>query len=179
MDMMDGYPHQAPSAYVADYSRNLREHFLKSYGVSDLTIELEDGSFWKVNRFEMHKILSWASNDILCVTPSQWGLYNTYMIYNTTTGDSVGADLFIGPIAFGPKTHWISAIDPWARRIFLEDGSFWDVRGLDSVSNWAPYDTVIIGTGAHEWMGHHDSVLINVNMNHYVYANEGAKVWSR
>lgn len=154
---------------------DIRDHFLMSYSFFDNTVELEDGSFWKVNSFDMHKIRSWASNDILTITPNSWPFSGEYKISNMTTGDSIAADLYVGPIAFGPNTHWIISIDPWLNRVYLENGTYWDVRSLDShiLSQWTINDTVILGRGDNEWFGFHDSVLINVDMNQYAYANQG------
>jgi len=166
----------AQQAFIMPYPLvDIRDHFLMSYSYFDNTIELEDGSFWKVNGFDMHKLRSWASNDVLTIIPNSWPFSGEYKITNRTTGDSIAADLFIGPIAFGPSTHWIVSIDPWLNRVYLENGTYWDVRSLDShlLSQWALNDTVILGRGGNEWFGFHDSTLINVNMNQHAYANQG------
>lgn len=155
-----------------------RDHFLASYSFDDNTIELEDGSFWKVNFWDMNKIRTWAGNDPLTLTPN--GLFGSqYLITNQVTGSTLAVDLIVGPIAFGPQTHWITHIDRWNGRVYLENGMYFDVRGIDQhlLNKWAVNDTIILGRGANEWLGHHDSILINVNMNHYVYANIGGIVW--
>ncbi len=153
-----------------------RSHFLASYSFFDNTIELEDGSFWKVRSSDMYKVLSWALNDDLSIAPN-YGIYSgRYLISNRTMGQSLTVDLIVGPEDLGPNTHWISGIDRWLGRVYLENGTYWDVRGIDQylLSDWEVNDTVILGDGANEWLGRHDSILINVNMDHYVYANRGA-----
>lgn len=150
-----------------------RDHYLNSYSYFDQNIELEDGSFWQIRGSDMHKILNWAQNDPLSIGPNKRIFGSTYLIQNRVTGETVEADLIVGPIAFGTYTHWITAIDPWIHRVYLEDGSYWDVRGLDTISGWTVNDTIILGDGRNEWFGHHDSILINVNLNQYVYANRG------
>ena len=155
---------------------DLRSHFLASYSVYDNTVELEDGSVWRLLvSAEMDKVFSWASNDELLITPSKSSLVGQYQISNRVTGQSVHADLLIGPFDQGIYTHWVVGIDDWLGRIYLENGTYWNVRGLDShfLSEWAINDTIILGHGANEWIGNHDSILINVNLNHYVYANRG------
>lgn len=153
-----------------------RTHFLTSFSLFDNTIELEDGSFWQVYPHDMFKVLSWALNDDLSVAPNYSIYAGQYLITNHVTGDSLAADLIVGPVDLGPNTHWILGIDRWLGRVYLENGTFWDVRGLDRhlLADWEVNDTVILGDGANEWLGHHDSILINVNMDHYVYANRGA-----
>lgn len=153
-----------------------RAHFLASYSVYDNTIELEDGSFWRLLvSAEMNKVLSWAANDELVLTPSKSSFAGQYLISNKITGQSVHADLIVGPYEQGIHTHWVVGIDDWLGRVYLENGTYWNVRGLDAhfLSDWAINDTVILGHGANEWIGNHDSILINVNLNHYVYANRG------
>jgi len=162
-----------PIEIIAD---DPRSHFLASYSVFDNTVELEDGSFWKVRSGDMHKVLDWALNDDLSVVPNYGIVSGRYSIINRTTGQSVTVDLIVGPEDLGPNTHWISGIDRWLGRVYLENGTFWDVRGIDQhlLSDWEINDTVILGDGANEWLGRHDSILINVNLDHYVYANRGA-----
>lgn len=151
-----------------------RDHYLASYSYFDQNIELEDGSFWSIRGSDMHKILNWAQNDPLTICPNNRLFGSTYLIQNRVTGETVEADLIIGPIAFGGNTHWVVGIDLWLHRIYLEDGSYWDVRGIDSISQWSVNDTIVLGDGKNEWLGRHDSILINVNLNTYVYANRGA-----
>ncbi len=164
------HPRVAQAVFIRpDY----KAHYLNSYSYLDHNIELEDGSFWSIRAEDMYKIPGWASNDPLLIMPNRSILGSTYLIQNLVTGQQVEAELLLGPVAFGPNTHWVVSIDPWLHRIYLEDGSFWTVRGLDSISNWAINDTIIIGDGRNEWFGNHDSILINVNLNKYVYANQG------
>ncbi len=162
-----------PIEIIAD---DVRSHFLASYSVFDNTVELEDGSFWKVRSGDMFKVLDWALNDDLSIVPNYGIVSGRYSIINRETGQSVVADLVIGPEALGQNTHWIIGIDRWLGRVYLENGTYWDVRGIDQylLSDWEINDTVILGDGANEWLGHHDSILINVNLDHYVYSNRGA-----
>lgn len=167
---------QAAARHANGVFPDPRAHFLASYSVYDNTVELEDGSFWRLLvSAEMNQVLSWASNDELVITPSKSSLVGQYQISNRVTGQSVHADLLVGPFDQGIYTHWVVGIDDWLGRVYLENGTYWNVRGLDAhlLSDWAINDTIILGHGANEWIGNHDSILINVNLNHYVYANRG------
>lgn len=161
-------------AAVLQEMHDPRNHYLNSYSFFDQNVELEDGSFWSIRSSDMYKVLNWAQDDTLSICPNKRIFGSRYLIQNHVTGEIVEADLIVGPLAFGAYTHWIIAIDPWLHRIYLEDGSAWTVRGLDSISNWAINDTLIVGDGRNEWLGHHDSILINVNLDKHVYANRGA-----
>jgi hypothetical protein len=149
-----------------------RVHYLDTYSLWDNTIELHDGSLWRVNSFDMHKILNWASNDVLSLTYTDFFFGEKYKISNTMTGDSVLVDLLDGPVRFGPNTHWVIGIDHFLGRVYLEDGTYWDVRFMDKdlLSQWALNDTIILGDSKVWW---NDAMLINVNMNHTVHASKG------
>ncbi|MES2273157.1 MAG: hypothetical protein V4487_03075 [Chlamydiota bacterium] len=152
-----------------------RIHYLDSYSPYEYTIQLEDGSSWSVHYADMYKVRAWASNDELSISP--YGFFgNDYRITNHVTNDSIIVNLVLEPIPFGPCTHWIVDIDDRLGRVYLENGTYWDVRGADRflLAEWDVYDTVILGDGRNEWFGRNDFILINVDLNHYVYANRGA-----
>jgi hypothetical protein len=149
-----------------------RVHHLDSYSLCDNTIVLHDGSLWKVNSWDMYKVLNWASNDVLSLSCTESFFGEKYILTNPVTGQSIHIDLLDGPVLFGPNSHWVVAIDHSLKRVYLENGSFWDVRFLDQnmLYQWAINDTVIVGDTNGWWS---DSVLINVNMNQHVYAGRG------
>ncbi|MBS0625408.1 MAG: hypothetical protein JSS32_05100 [Verrucomicrobia bacterium] len=150
-----------------------RNHFLATYLLLDNTIELEDGSLWRVNSWDMPKILNWANNDILSLTVNDPFIFGEeYKLTNTYTDEVIHLDLIDGPLLFGPASHWIVAIDRMIGRIYLENGSYWDISVFDrnKLSNWAVNDTIIFGDSKNWW---NDSFLINVNMNQTAQASKG------
>lgn len=148
-----------------------RVHYLDSYSLWDNTIQLHDGSLWKVNAWDMYKIRDWASNDVLSLSCTEFLYGEKYQIANSVTGQSVLVNLVDGPVLFGPNTHWVASIDHYAHRIYLENGTCWNVRYWDQnkLSEWAVNDTVILGDATGWW---NDVLLINVNMNQHAYGSK-------
>jgi hypothetical protein len=133
-------------------------------------IELEDGSFWLVSPGDASKSLSWYGSDLLVITVNQsWFSSYKYKITNQSTGQSVSANLNLGPKYNGIYTRWISAIDYYYSVVYLNDGSVWDMSAFDSgiVNKWMPNDTVIIGVNDSFFSSSNPNILINVNMSNY------------
>ena len=134
------------------------------------TVELEDGSVWSIHSWDHHKTLDWLASDILIISPNHsWFSSYLFRITNQNTGASVEANLSLGPIFNGLKTHWIIGIDYYNNLVFLEDGSSWNMSAFDSsvVSHWLTNDTVIIGINDGWLSTTRPNVLINVNMLDY------------
>jgi hypothetical protein len=134
------------------------------------TLELEDGSTWKVNSYDAPKALNWRSNDPLTVTQNnRWFSKHPYRIINKSNGTSIEATLYLGPIAGGAHSKWIVSIDQSRREITLNDYTHWEISYLDGSTfrDWALNDYVIIGTNSNTsiWDSGSDALLINVNMN--------------
>lgn len=132
--------------------------------------ELEDGSNWKLA--PNYSVFNWKVGDPMVITPNHSWLsdYNYYVV-NKFTGSYVAADLIVGPIAFGPYTHWVIGIDYTSGHVYLENGTTWTISSSDGFifRDWAINDTVIVGAND-SWFSSYDSILINVNMNNYVRA---------
>lgn len=149
-------------------------HWLAGISPQGDSVELEDGSHWKIPSQHYYSIFSWRLGDSLTITPTRsfWSNYN-YYITNNATSTYVSANLYIGPVAFGPYTHWIVGMDPTNGHVFLENGSAWCISCQDAYlfNDWAINDTIILGTND-SWFTSYDTMLINVNMNHYVRAKQ-------
>jgi hypothetical protein len=145
-------------------------HWLVSATPDGSIAELEDGSNWKLA--PNYSVFNWRVGDSMVITPNHSWLsdYNYYII-NKFTGSYVAADLVLGPVAFGPYTHWIIGVDYAAGHVYLENGSTWTIPSNDGYvfKDWAINDTVIIGAND-SWLSSYDCILINVNMNNYVRA---------
>ncbi len=144
-------------------------HWLTSSSLYGDVVEIEDGSQWKISANDAYKVLYWHSGDPVKIIPntSYFSHFNYYVV-NQITGDYARANLFLGPIALGPYTHWIVAMDRTNRQLFLENGTSWYVSSSDDYifGDWEINDTVIIGANP-TWFTYYDSILINVNMNNF------------
>lgn len=144
---------------------------------SDYTLELEDGSVWKINRYDGVKALNWRSKDPLTITQNnRWFSRQEYRIINKANGTSVEASLYLGPILGGEFSRFIINIDHYGKEITLSDYSRWDISYLDSAifKDWALDDYLIIGINSDTsfWDSTSDALLINVNMNNCVRAKQ-------
>ena len=143
-------------------------------------VSLEDGSHWKIDHSDSLKVQTWRIGDVLSITPSHcWLCPYTYYITNKSLenrdrGNSwVKANIWLGPLAFGPNTHWVVAVDRISGHLFLENGTNWCVAPSDSYifDDWAVNDTIIIGNND-SFFTSYANILINVNMNSYVRSRQ-------
>lgn len=148
--------------------QSMSPHWLINATYDGSVVELEDGSHWKLS--PNYSVFSWKVGDPIVVTPNHsfFSEYNYYIV-NKFTGSYVAADLIVGPLTFGPYTHWVIGIDYASGHVFLENGTTWTVSANDTFvfNDWAINDTVIIGSND-SWFSSYDTILINVNMNNYV-----------
>jgi hypothetical protein len=167
-------PQHNANYFLTAYTQPVHSHWLASVSIYGDSVELEDGSFWKIPSYKSHIVYSWKAGDLLTITPNNcFCSYYNYYINNKYTNTYVPANLYIGPIAFGSYTHWIIGIDHINGHIFLENGSAWCISSSDAYifSDWAINDTIIIGAND-SWFSSYDSLLINVNMNNYARARQ-------
>jgi hypothetical protein len=155
-------------------------HWLNAVTVLDsnqYTLELEDGSVWKVNSYDGSKALNWRANDPLTITQNnRWFSRHNYRIINKSNGTSVEANLFLGPVERGEYSRFIIGIDHSRREIQLSDSTHWEISYLDAsiFKDWALSDYIIIGTNSDTsiWDSGSDALLINVNLNNSTRAKQ-------
>lgn len=150
-------------------------HWLSSVSILGDSLEIEDGSFWKIASGDEYKILYWQASDPLVITQNtNWFSYYDYKIINKADGSVVYANLSIGPIVDGEYTHWIVDINYARGEIILEDYSHWKVCSADDYlfDEWALNDTLIIGVNSGWHSSISEYILINVNMNNYIRASQ-------
>lgn len=132
-------------------------------------IELTDGSVWIITSCDAYKVVNWFPTDLVIITPNHsWFSSYLFRITNQNTGESVAANLSLGPIdpVYGSfYTHWIVAIDYCLNIVHLEDGSIWNMSQCDShiLNQWMQGDVVIIGVND-SWLSSNPNILINVAM---------------
>ncbi len=158
-----------PTIYYSD-----AYHWLIAVSALGDQVELEDGSVWKINVYDGYKALNWRSDDPLAITQnSRWFSKYAYKIVNKTTGSSLEANLFLGPIKNGEYTKYIYTIDQIRGEVMLTDSTRWEISSGDSYvfRDWAPNDAIILGSNT-GWDSSCEAILINVTMNNYVRAKQ-------
>ncbi|MEN9654971.1 MAG: hypothetical protein RL235_1083 [Chlamydiota bacterium] len=138
------------------------------------SVEIEDGSVWKVHPYDNYKVVQWKSNDPLVVTQNHaWFSKYDYRLINNNTGATIEANLHLGPIQQGPYTKYIVSIDDLRNEVMLSDSTHWLISKKDRkrLKNWAIHDAVIVGTNSGS-DGSSEALLINVNMNQRARAHQ-------
>jgi hypothetical protein len=131
------------------------------------SVELEDGSIWTINPWDVNKTANWLDTDVLVISPNHtWFSSYPFRITNQNTGKSIQVNLTLGPIYNGPSTHWIVDIDYLNGFVFLEDHTVWEMSPFD-IEQWVINDTVIIGINDAWFSFSQPNILINVNMLDY------------
>ena len=167
----------APAALYSHPDWPINYHTASSFSSYDRTLTLEDGSIWELS--STLPVWGWEINDPILIRPNI--LYpffsnNRYVIENQITGSRINADLTsVGPNLYGASSHWISFIDSYNSRIYLENGSCWQMSWFDSqtLSTWQPGDHIIIGNnGYYSDSPLYDSLIINYNTDESLSAYE-------
>ncbi|MGK5595523.1 MAG: hypothetical protein ACSNEK_09255 [Parachlamydiaceae bacterium] len=141
------------------------------------SIELNDRSVWLIASSDTKTAMNWLRQQEMAlanggpglsmvITPNHsWFSSYQFCLTEQTTGTSVKANLYLGPLYNGLFTHWIVAINYYTQEICLEDGSLWKLSGLDAgvYNHWLINDTVIIGVNDGFLSSSKPNILINVN----------------
>lgn len=143
------------------------------------TVEMEDGTQWRVASSDSYKTQYWRVGQRLSISPND-GYFSssggTYYLTNKKTNTYVRADLARGPALSGKFSQWIEGIDVPKGHLFLKTethkkGTSWIVSSTDRniFKEWRTTDYVIVGVN-NSWLSSYDSILINVYENTYVRA---------
>ncbi len=153
-------------------------HTLKTKGAST-SIELEDGSWWKISSSDSWILSGWQVGDFVTITPNTgWFSSARFLIQNKSRGTHVKAEIEVGPETYGPYSWLVQSLDVFSGIVCLAQQSingvtqtYWKVDFSDNylLREWAVNDTVIVGVNDN-WFSSYDNILINVNMNHFLRA---------
>lgn len=160
------------NAHLFSQYPQFTNHWFISSNIDGSVIELEDGSQWKMA--PNHATCFWRHGDKIEISPNtSWSSDYSYYIVNRTTGRYIPADLILGPIAYGPLSHWVIGMDPFLGKVYLENGSAWKVSSQDELKfkDWQINDTIIFARNS-SWFSSYDHVLINVNLNQYIHVRQ-------
>lgn len=151
------------------------EHCIVGVSAFGDSLEIEDGSQWKIAPYDKSIIESWSTQDpILIIQNNSWFSPYSYRIVNPATHTSIAANLFQGPFQNGAYTRYIMAIDPMRGEVRLNDQTKWQIAWNDYeiFREWQPNDAIIIGynSGWNSSLCH--GLLINVTLNRCVRAEQ-------
>lgn len=149
-------------------------HWIEGLADRGHSIELEDGSHWDISPSDRSTIRTWKNHDHIVITPNySWFSSYDYYLTNKSNNSYVKANLWIGPLAYGPRSHWIVDIDYFSGHLFLENQMVWCIDPRDGyiLREWALNDHVIFGVNP-TLFAKHDHILINVNRDEHVRAKQ-------
>lgn len=96
---------------------------------SNESIELDDGSIWRVSLYDWWKIRHWIGNEAISITQNTNRFSNyPYRMVNRRTGASIEVVLSAGPIQFGTKTNYVDSYDLTRAALCLTNGSIWKIH---------------------------------------------------
>ena len=161
-------------------------HVIVSVAIDGSSIEIEDGSQWKVRPSQAYEVSKWRTNDPVVISPNHSYLSGyKYYLTNKNRRYYVGGNLSLGPIIGGNNTYRIIYINYYDGEIYLQpegpDGYgneiYWCVEPSDRhvMKNWTINQAVIVGANDSwfsSWFSYYNCILINSERNTYVRAQE-------
>ena len=169
--IFDRYP---PIYYPPSY------HSLRSVSAFGDSLELEDGSVWKLPSPDGKAALYWEANVPIAITQNtSWfsRKYKYRLIYNPQSQNpiSIDANLHFGPYKNGEYTLYAADFNHPSKRMVLSDFSQWEIYSWDSskFSEWQPNDVIIIGFNSCGFFdSNYEALLINVTTDDYIRARQ-------
>lgn len=137
------------------------------------TIQLDDGSIWRINSTNRSDLFLWKINDLVVISQNtSWFSSYRFSISNKTANSTVQAEITLGPILGGPNTHRAVSVDSFHGQLILDNGSVWEIAYADSslFAGWLANDTIMIGKNR-SWLSSGDFILIDIENNNFVRAN--------
>ena len=141
-------------------------------------IELEDGSIWKISRYDQRKALLLPPKEQIAITQTHRCFPPfPYRLVHQNTGMCLEASLSRAPSPDNPITYFLSEIDPVIGRLTLANPSgemtHWDVSRSDLVllQNWTLLASMIIGQNSGK-DAPYEAILINADTNCAVQAKQ-------
>jgi hypothetical protein len=152
---------QFPAAYFPSSC-----HLLVSLSPNGDSVQLEDGSVWKIDDPNAFKLLYWRPSDPLMITQNtSWFSSYKYRMVNRSNGSSIDANLVKGPNPGNCCNRYITELDLDRGILTLSDRTYWEVSSGDQslLSEWKCKDSVIIGYNSSGWDSSYESLLVNVS----------------
>lgn len=149
-------------------------HWLAAVCEDGSSLELGDGSLWKVSPYDAYKVIHWCKDDHLMITQNtSWFSRYNYRIINRHTRSSIEVNFDDGPLIDSPQFRYVVSIDPLNGTIALNDNTYWEICPADwnLFKHWKSDHAVIVGFNS-GWYSSYEGLLINVNHDHFIRAKQ-------
>jgi hypothetical protein len=159
--------------------------FLNQRDPSGFTLELDDGSVWRVAETSLSKAKNfYRIGDRIVIYPVLFPFFSNskFFFRNLDSGQNVNVDLSLGPISGKPSCIEIEDIDYYRGRLILRDGNntclAWNINtdSIVQLRRWKPGQSVILGSNkrhSNYYGSPFKYVLINVENLDCIQANMG------
>lgn len=150
---------------------------------SGYTLELDDGSVWRVTDSSLSKAKDYyREGDLIVIYPVLFPFFSgsKFFFSNLNSGQNVNVDLSLGPISGKPGCVEIDEIDFYRGRLLLRDGNnnrlVWQINTdyLSHLRQWKIGQCVILGSNRRQsnYFGSaFEYMLINVERLDCIQAN--------
>lgn len=177
--LLFGYLSQSHASFPVFHNQFLpyHQHYLSSVQTNGELIEIDDGSLWKVNRYQVNRVMYWHANDVVEISPSLSLYGERFYLTNRTKNSSVSVELSYGPIRDNPFTQQITNIE--RGEVFLTsiagESSRWLIEDEEThrLIQWTCGQSIIIGRYS-SWFSflskENAYILLNVENNEYIKA---------
>ncbi len=152
------------------------EHVLTSKHVFLDTLELEDHSKWEIAPPDTYKVVGWEPQDKMVLTPhySWFSIYKyQFSMTNLTRNSYVRVNFVSHPCDYKKMARWVISIDKFSNKLFLNDGTCWNIHPSDVplFKEWDVNDFIVYGRND-QLLAQYPYLLIHVRLNHSIRAQE-------
>ncbi len=158
-------------------------HFVRETDVQGSIVTIQDGSVWRVSDEDQYIVKKWSSRAEVAIKPNSLSFWNKltgsrpsykYRLVNQYTGESVAANLSLGPFKYNPNTRKIDRIDYYQGEVYLNNGTIWkvDLSGPCSeiLRDWQQGQAIICGSNDTWFSLGNPFILISVEKDNWLPA---------
>ncbi|MCK4934678.1 MAG: hypothetical protein KAR79_03735 [Simkaniaceae bacterium] len=176
------------SSYAGENLKHYPAHYhiIVSVAIDGSSIEIEDGSQFKIPASQTYEVLNWRTNDPVVISPNTSCLSGCkYYLTNKERRSYVDANLYLGPIIGGNNTYRLAYINYHTGDVLLEiEGPYGQGNQLRFrvepseqyiLHTWALNQAVIVGSNDSwfaSWFSSCGHILINSEKNTFIRALE-------
>ncbi|HAB99184.1 MAG TPA: hypothetical protein DCE71_05125 [Parachlamydiales bacterium] len=165
-----GFFHSYPPIYYPASS-----HWIMKISALGDSLEIENGAVFEFDPWDGQKALYWKAQTPITITQNRtWFSKYSYRIIEQSTGESIPANLKLGPFENSEYTHFLAIIDRNQGAVALTNNLSLSICPDDekAFATWHEGQAIIIGINSGWQSKTYNLILINVNKNNFVRAKQ-------